>query len=342
MDTRAAEYAVERTKWLNDTLFDQLSTLNKPFAEYGSASFDKLANLLGVEKPDQMKFNDFDSFWNSIVDTGGYNREKFSKDANRLYYDPVTGKVSGVSAGGLDLGIKAKAGGGVQMGAIEPYKEQARKFYDEMVAQDNAPKGEDFGSLLESFTMDDYQQSPNYQFNLEEGEKAINRAAASRGDYLSPEAVKDLTQYSQNLASNEFLNSYNMFNQDRGSIYDMLMGATGVGQQGVAQQGASNAAYVGQTSDLEGQLAQLGLASQADKAAKKSSAFSNLASIAGTAIGGAFGGPMGAQIGGQLGSAVGGGGGFNPSAILGMGSSAGLWGGFDPKTGITWNSGRYF
>ncbi|WP_299942115.1 hypothetical protein [uncultured Microbulbifer sp.] len=53
-----------------------------------------------------------------------------------------------------------------------------------------------------------FYQSPDYQFRLKEGEKAINRSAAARGGLLSGAALKDLNNYTQDVASTEYGNWY--------------------------------------------------------------------------------------------------------------------------------------
>lgn len=302
IDTSRAERLAMETGWMNDLLHQQQTALNAPFAQLGAGAFEKLSGLLGVEKPSQMKFASVDDFVNSILPIWD-SENPTAKTGKKLYYDPITGQVQGQA--GIDLGIRTKTGTEADVRAA------AEKMFNQLTAPQE--QGEDFGSLLENFTMDDYEQSPNYQFNLDEGQKAIDRAAAARGDYFSPEAVKELSGYSQNLASNEFLNSYNMFNQDRGMIYDMLMGSTNVGQQGVAQQGASDSNFLGTMGDLNGQLAQLDLARQSSKQNAKQSSFNNLMSIASVAAApftggtslmglGGFGGGMPAGFGNQMGA----------------------------------------
>lgn len=51
--------------------------------------------------------------------------------------------------------------------------------------------------------------SPGYEFTLGEGERAINRYAASRGKYASGAAGRQLTRYATGLASQEFGNYAN-------------------------------------------------------------------------------------------------------------------------------------
>lgn len=57
-----------------------------------------------------------------------------------------------------------------------------------------------------------FQQDPGYQFRLGEGNKAINSALAARGMANSGAALKQLTRYGQDFASNEYQNAYNRQN----------------------------------------------------------------------------------------------------------------------------------
>lgn len=92
-----------------------------------------------------------------------------------------------------------------------------------------------YGSLLARFTMDDYLEDPGYQFRMQQGEQAINRAAAAAGRYDSGRALKDLAEFNSGLASQEFGNAYNRWNLDQTNIYNRLSGVAGTGQQTATQ-----------------------------------------------------------------------------------------------------------
>ena len=59
-----------------------------------------------------------------------------------------------------------------------------------------------------NFNSDDLMKDPGYKFRLEEGNKAIERNAASRGFLQSGRTMKSLGQYSQGLASQEYGKAY--------------------------------------------------------------------------------------------------------------------------------------
>jgi hypothetical protein len=78
--------------------------------------------------------------------------------------------------------------------------------------------------------------SPDYQFNLNEGQKAIDRSAAARGGLLSGGAVKEGERYASGLASREYSNFVDRLMQQAG------LGATGIGAS--ASAGANTAGIV--------------------------------------------------------------------------------------------------
>jgi hypothetical protein len=85
-------------------------------------------------------------------------------------------------------------------------------------------------------TPSDFTKSPDYQFRLNEGLKALNRGAAARGSYLSGATMKGLQEYGQQSASQEFGNRFNR-----------LSGLAGLGgnmTQTQASLGAQNASSI--------------------------------------------------------------------------------------------------
>ena len=56
----------------------------------------------------------------------------------------------------------------------------------------------------EGFTMEELKESPDYQFRLAEGERAIRRQAAAKGQLHSGSTLKALERYRQRLAAEEF------------------------------------------------------------------------------------------------------------------------------------------
>lgn len=83
-----------------------------------------------------------------------------------------------------------------------------------------------------------FTESPNYKFNVEEGQKAIERATAARGGVGGGRMAREMTRYSQGLASNEYQNYLNNYYQSL-TPYQSL---AGIGQTSAAQTAQSGAA----------------------------------------------------------------------------------------------------
>lgn len=115
------------------------------------------------------------------------------------------------------------------------------------------------GGLLRDFNMQEYQQDPGYQFRLSEGLKALERSAAARGGLLSGAALKGITRYGQDYASNEYQNAFNRYQTNQGNQFNRLAAMAGLGQTAngalqtagtnygnqVAGLGVTNAANIG-------------------------------------------------------------------------------------------------
>lgn len=102
-------------------------------------------------------------------------------------------------------------------------------------------QGQDFGAMSRDFGMQDYQEDPGYQFRLEQGAKALERAGAAKGGQLSGAQLKGLTDYNSGMASQEYGNAYNRFMQNRTTKFGQLSNLAGLGQSSVGQTGALGA-----------------------------------------------------------------------------------------------------
>jgi len=85
------------------------------------------------------------------------------------------------------------------------------------------------GGLLRNFSGSDFQADPGYQFRQQEGINAIEKSAAARGKRLSGGALKAISDYGQDTASNEYGRAYDRFNQNKNQNYNMLAGQINAG-----------------------------------------------------------------------------------------------------------------
>lgn len=127
--------------------------------------------------------------------------------------------------------------------------------------------------LQQRFTMPtlaDVRNAPGYQFQMEQGNQAINNSAAAKGGLLSGATLKDLLSFSQGLADttygNQFDRALTTFKTNYSSAADNANrlsnlvqtgqnSAAGVGQQGLqAANNAGNMLTSGAAASAAGQV----------------------------------------------------------------------------------------
>ena len=86
-----------------------------------------------------------------------------------------------------------------------------------------------YGSLATPFSATDFTADPGYGFRLAEGQKALERSAAARGNLLSGATMKGTLNYGQGLASQEYQNAFNRYTAERDARYGKLLGLTNIG-----------------------------------------------------------------------------------------------------------------
>jgi hypothetical protein len=133
-------------------------------------------------------------------------------------------------------------------------------YFDEVNAQNAAAQADpNYGSLLRqyrngeefNFTGEDLASDPGYQFGLNQGTQGIERGQASRGNFLSGAAMKEIARFNEDYAGTKFNDAYtrnlstwntnsNAYNQNRNTIYNFLTGQSTMGQNSAAQVGTNN------------------------------------------------------------------------------------------------------
>lgn len=121
---------------------------------------------------------------------------------------------------------------------MAPWRDEGKKALlrlSDLLGTSGNSGAEGFGSLAKPFTMTDFTEDPGYQFRMQEGAKALERSAASKGKLFSGAQGKALTGYNQNLASEEYGKAYDRFNTNMSNLYSRLSGQAGTGQTAGAQ-----------------------------------------------------------------------------------------------------------
>lgn len=119
--------------------------------------------------------------------------------------------------------------------------------------QDNAALLDPYSGGF-SFSPGDLTQDPGYQFNLEQGNQAADRANLARGNYFSGEALKEAQKFGQGLADNTYNTAFNRALQSRNAGLQGVLARTGINTdygRSVANQAANNAALgIGVNTDI--------------------------------------------------------------------------------------------
>jgi len=136
--------------------------------------------------------------------------------------NPVSDMLTG--AGHIDDALAAQTGaaGQARSDLMRMWQEQQRLADPWLQTGQRA-----LSDLAAGNFMQNWQTDPGYQFRLQQGLKAIQGSAAARGLNQSGATLKALTEYGQNLASQEYQNIYN---REYGRLSDLArMGTVGLG-----------------------------------------------------------------------------------------------------------------
>ena len=100
-----------------------------------------------------------------------------------------------------------------------------------------------YGQYAKDFSMADYQADPGYAFRLSEGMKQLGSQARAGGGAVSGRTMMGAQNYAQGLASQEYGNAYNRYQQNRTNQLQPLGNLMSSGQSAASNQGSAAGAY---------------------------------------------------------------------------------------------------
>lgn len=166
------------------------------------------------------------------------------------------GAAGSLAAGAMGASA-AKSAAKTQAAAADRAMQNEREMYD-ISREDLAPYREtgytalkDIGERMPLFTSqfgpDQMEQylDPSMEFRRKLGEQTTARMANVGGGALSGNTLRALTDYGQGLASTEYGNAFERFQNERTNIYNTLANIAGMGQ-GAVNTGVSAAQNFGQ------------------------------------------------------------------------------------------------
>jgi hypothetical protein len=177
--------------------------------------------------------------------------------------------VAAAIVGGAVIGAGASMyAGSKQAGAANSATKSQQGMYDQTVANEapyrdigtgaatrlsdllgtSANKGAaGYGSLTKGFTGQDYlnNQDPGYQFQLDQGQKALQNSQAANGGVLSGAALKDLIGYNQGMAATGYQNAWNRWNTQQNNTYSRLGSLAQLGESAASNQASGASTFAG-------------------------------------------------------------------------------------------------
>lgn len=162
--------------------------------------------------------------------------------------------MSGFIAGSVIQGGASYAGAKAQERAADrATAEQRRQFERQIELQEpfrqagvNALPELIAASRYTPFGMEQFQQDPGYGFRMREGLRALDQSAAARGGLLSGNQLRGVTQFGQELGSQEYGNAFNRYQAERAARLNPLQSLTGMGQSSASTM-AQQAGQFGQS-----------------------------------------------------------------------------------------------
>lgn len=94
--------------------------------------------------------------------------------------------------------------------------------------------GDRMPELTRRFSNEDFVKDPGYDWRLNEGTRALEGSQAAKGGLLSGNAMKEMTQYGQGFASNEFGKAFDRFRNQQDAEFGKLYGMGTFGAQGLS------------------------------------------------------------------------------------------------------------
>ena len=208
--------------------------------------------------------------------------------------DPITAAVVGGTTlvSGKMQADAAKKAAGTQAAAADRAMAQEREMYD-ISREDLAPYRETGYTALQDITkrmppftsqFGDEQMAqyldPSMEFRRRLGEQTTARMLNVGGGAISGNTLRGLEDYGQNLASTEYGNAFNRFQNERTNIYNTLANIAGMGQQAVNTGVTAGQNFAGSQSGLITGQAAAQAAGQVGAANAYSGALGNIGNYA--------------------------------------------------------------
>lgn len=243
--------------------YDQTRQDQMPWLNTGGAAINRLGYLLGLSSPTEggktreqliqqytpqfTSNNSQNSSWYVGPDGKTYDLNNYKWDPRNAINDQL-----GVASESYGAGRNFDYLGFKPLNTTQSTTDMSglNAYVDNLLNGQTPNADGQYGSLAKSFGLEDFNKDPGYQFRLDEGQKALDRAQSARGNFLSGAAVKASNRYNQDYATGEYQNSYNRYNNDQTTLYNRLAGVSGAGQNSAGTLASVGSNTAGSIADL--------------------------------------------------------------------------------------------
>ena len=246
-DTSGMEEATKQANELQERIYDESVARGMPYYDVGTSGLGMLADYMGLgggsmQTESQIRNNLLPQYTqqNTVTNAnaglgsfqdfqGAMGLQNVGTDAETLRRQWANYQSNPDQYSHLNIGTPATS-----TTSTTDYDGLNAAIQAQIEAQGGS-RPDYFGSLLQNFDADKFEQDPGYQFQQAEGQKAIERQLAAQGKTYSPEAAKALMEYNQGVAAQSYGDAYNRYNADQSNIYNRLAGIAGIGQNQTGQ-----------------------------------------------------------------------------------------------------------
>lgn len=172
------------------------------------------------------------------------NPLSITKDALKKTKQVFHGDIKGALTGGTDPGsmlFRSAVGSPKSNPATNDVVDSTQSNY----GGDSSDPA--YGSFTQPFDVEQFYkyEDPGYAFRLQQGQQGVQNRNSAGSGALSGAAYKDLIDYNQNSASQEYGNAFGRYQTQQNNIFSRLSDIAHLGQAGAAGVGAQGTQLAG-------------------------------------------------------------------------------------------------
>ena len=177
----------------------------------------------------------------------GFLGHKAAKDAGKVQSAAGQAASTQALAAGQTANTLQDTGYQQQLGFQQPYLQGGGQAYQQLLGGMGVggdPNDPSHGEFRKTFAPSDLTTDPSYQWRLDQGLQALKASRNATGNLQTGQGLKDIVNYGQGAASQEYQSAYDRFMRNQETAYGRLSGlaTTGINAAGTMSNAASSMA----------------------------------------------------------------------------------------------------